>query len=908
MRRWLALALLAGAALASPLHAATSTLSFNQFSGLNTDDSPLTLTEGQTPDSENVVTDDGPGLSGRKGFISFSTEPCTQMWEFPLTSGTRYLVCHSGNFLKAATSDGIFDDVISTLPATGFVAGSSLGDLFYFANTVDGIKYWSPGVGVFVASTTLHVDKLVTWSGRLAAAGNPAAPRTIYLSKFTDGNTWTAPATPSDADAAQITVSGALDEPIQALYSSFRNTLVWFKQSGFGALLGSRRSDFANWVYSDRIGISSAESVQDCGGLLRWLAPNREIWEFDGLNVKKISEDVDNITQTLTQGDSTTRQQILTTQTDFSPGTVTGGATYTQNSGSVEIASQAAKSQVDTSSSNFAAGTLTNTSGSETDGSLTLSLTRSMVDHSESFSQLGYNDSNGYYQQFTAGASYVARGMQIYMGQSGATLIGIFSDSGGSPNAPLAYGETPDVSFASGAWQQATFNVPLNLVNGTKYWAAIFTQTGCLTAPTTVLPYGSNFVGASPFKRETHVGCSPPVYTLTTVNKTLDFRIDPAYNTSGDIVSRTFDVGVPTTTWAFAHSTFSALGTFTAGTTTTFEIQASNDGTNFSTLASVTNNTVPSSTLGRYLRYKASLSSDGLLTPFITDITLNVTGAHQKTGVYTTPVISVGTSISAWSALLFSNTATAGTIGFEFNASTASTIGAFNPANWTAVTANSIPVIATAPFAAARLTFTATTGTGTLSVSDISLNWLEGSTVKAASAWLYQRYWLSAAINATTNNRVLVYDKKQQWQRYSGINATAMSRYGTRTFFSNTNGVFEAENGYTDNGTDITSYYRTPTRGPAGLDLFAKYQQLMVTTDNSDATLSTSFRPDLSTNINFGSVQMNTTSGLQNIKLPFSVGDTQQSRFIDLKWAVSGSTFWRILNANLYFKPDAVPQ
>jgi len=306
--------------LAAPLKA--ETVSFNQFSGLNSDDSPLTLQNGQTPDSENVITDDGPGLQGRKGFTAYSTETVTgsfaSLWEFPLSNGTRYLIEASGGRMKATTAGG-FTVNISTIPTDRLTVGTPLGDRFYFANTTDGLKYWD-GASVTVASTTMKVDKLVTWKGRLAAAGIAAAPRVIYLSKYLDGTNFTAPTNPSDDDAAIITVAGALDENIQALYSSFQDKLVWMKKNSFGAIYGSRRSNFAQRTFSDFIGVSSPETIRDCDGVLRWLGSNRMVWEFDGSTFKKISEQVDTIFAGISQGDSSSRVNTQTSQADWVAG------------------------------------------------------------------------------------------------------------------------------------------------------------------------------------------------------------------------------------------------------------------------------------------------------------------------------------------------------------------------------------------------------------------------------------------------------------------------------------------------------------------------------------------------------------------------------------------------------------
>jgi hypothetical protein len=88
-------------ALAAALRA--ETVVYQKFGGLNVDDSPLTV-EGKSPDSENVITDVGLSLTGRYGFVSFSTSTCPGgLWEFPHSNGTRYLVCGNTGVLAATT-------------------------------------------------------------------------------------------------------------------------------------------------------------------------------------------------------------------------------------------------------------------------------------------------------------------------------------------------------------------------------------------------------------------------------------------------------------------------------------------------------------------------------------------------------------------------------------------------------------------------------------------------------------------------------------------------------------------------------------------------------------------------------------------------------------------------------------
>jgi hypothetical protein len=257
-----------------------------EFGGLNTDENTVTLQGGQTPDSQNVVTDLG-SIQGRKGFIRFSTQPAVDIWQFPLSNGTRYIIKRSGGYLLADTGSGTFSTVVSTIPSDRKTVASVLGDRFYFANSLDGLKYWN-GTSVTVASTTLTFTMLVTHKGRLWGAGIGGEERNLRASKLYDGTSWTAPVNPSDDDATIIQVSGALDENIQALYASFQDKLMFFKKSSFGGVFGSRRSNFIIRSFSETVGVASPETIQDCDGVLRWLGNNRKVWEFDGTNYRNI--------------------------------------------------------------------------------------------------------------------------------------------------------------------------------------------------------------------------------------------------------------------------------------------------------------------------------------------------------------------------------------------------------------------------------------------------------------------------------------------------------------------------------------------------------------------------------------------------------------------------------------------
>jgi hypothetical protein len=786
-------------------------LSISQFGGLNTDDAPLALQDGSTPDSENVLTDVGPGLTGRLGFIRRSTSPATAGWQFQKSNGTRYLIIRSGTTLKASTDGQAFTITVATVAATVKVAAAGLGDRFYFVNQTDGLKYWDGSTTTVTVDGTMLADKLVVFKGRLAICGRTTAPRVIYLSKYLDGTNFTAPANPSDDDAATITVSGALDENIQGIYSTFGDKLMYFKSSSFGGVLGSRRSNFVLRTFSDAVGLSSPETVQDCDGKLRWLGANRKMWEFDGANLKKISAHNDTQFANVIQGDSASRSLTLTTAADWAGGTSTGPVTTTIYPG--DLAFQTWKLVDDWSDGNFTSAPVWTVDSS------TFSVTSTELRTTAPTATIGSN--------IHSTSTAVIGTWQI----KGKIISG---DSGGFAN----WSFYPIAGVYSGT---DTYNGNFCRVQvaGIGSSGQVLIQTPSISTSATVAAIGNGY-------------------------HTVKFTRD-----SGGLMSLYYDgtLMVSATDTTITASTFTALhgGTLASGPTFGWD--------------------------------DYYFSSDPLNQQTV---------AISTTATYNSSVITIGSAISSWGPLTVSENNFGSTIQYEVGSSATASTSTIT--NWQVVTNGNIPTITTNTYAAVRIKFDAATAGVSARIGSVSLGWGEGSTIVAASAYANQRYWLAVAISSTANNYVLVDDRNEQWQRFSGIAADAMFLYNSSLYFANTSGVFQAESGYTDNGAAITSYYRTKTVSPGGLDLYSKYSDVILTTQNSDSTIQTKFRADEWDETTMATVSMNRSSGLQSIRQPFSVSGAQQSRFIDFKWTVTGSAYWRLLNANLYFTPDTAPE
>lgn len=791
-----------------PIQVFAEVLSINQFSGLNTDDSPLTLLNGQTPDSENVVTDDGPGIHGREGFVLYSTESSRGLWSFPKSDGTKYLITLSGNNLKA-TVGSTFNIFIATVSDTATTVATPLGDRWYFANTVDGLKYWD-GSSVFVASTAMKVSQLVTFKGRLAASGLSTSPRVIFLSKYLDGTNFTAPTNPADTDAAQITISGNLDEKVQALYATFQDKLVWFTPTSFGSIYGTRRSNFIQRTYSDFVGIAGPESVRDCDGKLRWLGQGRKVYEFDGATFYPITTNVDNLFSMISQGDSASRTNLQTTQSDWNAGTF-DNTIY-----------------VDTET--FA-------------GSI-------QATFPDGFSELrdGTNGTKNVWTEYQSG-----------------TITGSVNTTGETLNIVCAGSQL-------GIQSIRTTNQLGNFSQGTTYHFNINS-----------IPVDTSYLSRVYFTLRPTLPTSPASFHASAA---LTFAVLSTTTGRGyiDLLSITGRSGAGGMTTDFAIPAVIDV----IFSSTNYDIKVDN--------VSKLSGTHSATTGPQYAGIGYQKGNAGSGTAVIDNF-----GVAPQTFTYTSQIISVGTAISRWAAVTINDSVSTNgaSITYGFGSSASPSITSYN-----SIVSGGIPTVSTAVYAGFVATFTVTNSTAQARLDDFATNWLEGSNIALASTYYNQRYWLGVAISSTANNRVLVYDKATQWQRYSGINPAAMTIYGSLLYFGNSTGIFEAENGYSDNGTSITSYYKTSDRALSGVDYWSKLSKLYMTTENSGSTLSTNYYVNgTDTAYTMGDYVMSTLSGHQNFKLPFSTSEVQTAKILGVKWTIAGTSFWRIINANVYFDP-----
>lgn len=274
---------------------------------------------------------------------------------------------------------------------------------------------------------------------------------------------------------------------------------------------------------------------------------------------------------------------------------------------------------------------------------------------------------------------------------------------------------------------------------------------------------------------------------------------------------------------------------------------------------------------------------------------------------FTSQVYNVGTAITSWGLFNVGDTANGGNILYQIYSSTSPVISISNANTYTGkqlVSNGSIPTVATGPYVAIYATFTRTVGSQTPTLSNFTIGWNEGSRINVPSVWALGRYMMGVSISSTGNNVTMVYDRNQQWQKWS-IPMDAAIIYNSDPYFGNASGIYKFGVGNNDNGAAIPSYYRTKRFMPGGPNYNNTYYELYTTVANSAATLQTSYYLNgINTALPMPSRTMNAASGIQDYYIPFADTYSKQGRAIEFLWTVSATTSWRILAGNLYFTKD----
>lgn len=270
--------------------------------GLNSTASPLTVTDNEATDLQNVDLDLWGRIMKRLGYLNLNSEEvnsgagCTGHFYFELPDGTDYLVATFGNKIyKMDDLDGTFDDITGAATITDYdtykwqfkVYNSTL----LGTNNVNVPLKWT-GSGN-VATWTLpalmtRCKTLEIWND-FTFVGNVTVDGIIYPSRFY----WSSPGTTETWDSADwINVNKDDGQEIICL-KALGDKLVIFKERNIylAGYTGDTNIPFVVYKTPSHVGTIARDSVQEVSNGLIFLSYDGWYY-FDGSNSVKISDKI----------------------------------------------------------------------------------------------------------------------------------------------------------------------------------------------------------------------------------------------------------------------------------------------------------------------------------------------------------------------------------------------------------------------------------------------------------------------------------------------------------------------------------------------------------------------------------------------------------------------------------------
>ena len=914
------------------------------FYGLNNAESPALIGDCEAQDALNVEANlTGTALLKRDGFnqeaaLTYTTAPVTGRHRYRDSSGNNItVVCHDRHCAKS-TNGGAFSNFLSTAGGTGAVPTRwSFVDLngnLYGGNDkqdpilkYDGTTLTYPAGFPKGSILSLTQDRMII--GDISGTLN----RVSYSSAGAVEN-WTTGANDEDPFFDDL---GPPGERITGL-SYHRGFLYVYKSDSITSCeLGNQYTTRCSIVVPN-LGTNDPASIVVAGNDQYFRGNDGAYWSLGPNGLEQISRKISGLVSSSASGSN--RSNTQTTKTDWDAGSQSPASSWntTTTNGSIFPSSV---TFLDTSSTNFVAGTLTNLDATSTIGTLQLS-------------------SNTGTDNFTDG-NYTSNFVWTVTGGTFDVIDGYLRGTGGgSVSCPEIDGDrniinTTEVAITSGSW---TYDYRFSNANnncescagtgnerycsqfgfmknaGNSYYAVQVVQPTAFSTNRTVRLV-KNIAGtqtiltsdtsltmnSGEFKTFRVVASTYNAYFLhidnvfyssfTDTDITSSTRIEwkvasvsggnnflnhidnvvfLQYTTSGTILSRIFDTAFTTPTAGTFSSTFTAL----AGEGNIwFRTRASTSPNNdlWTSFAATSDTLRPTNLDGgrRYWQYEANLYTYiSTKSPTATDIVI----VAATTGTFRTQCISPGSSISSWGILACSETTTGGAslVYKTTSAATCATLPDTLPNSWQQTTTNN-SVIGVSTDVAMYVGFRSllTSATEQAQVDACIINWVEGTPAQPTwAAWDSLKnsiYWTNTSSTSSKADRLLKYDINLGGWFPFGLNAVAPVVYGGSLYFGgsssgtwNRYGVADS-----DNGVAINAYWTTRDIGAAQPFLEKDFKSVSILSRNQGSGSATATWTLSNGKTDDYTISLSTTSGLNYARSNFKLPISSPQNFMNLK-------------------------
>lgn len=915
MLRRIAFVLLTGISLflgtkAYTLDSDIRVLNINEFNGVNFDDEPATLEPGDSPDAANVVTDEG-SIRTRYGSqrvgTSATATPFRYSYRFLDTSGNNWLIRVSTFNITAAKDGTNYTTTIATITAGSKVRGTPHQGNFYIVDGVQDAIIWD-GATVTYSTTIPKGNLIASWERRLWIARVIGNGQVLYGSAQDQPTNFTIPSTPVNTDPVQLQLVARGESDITALYPGYRDYLwVWTDDKTF-AITGNSRATFDSITIDPDIGCLSQEAVDVHLDKLKF-ASRRGIEAIENGKVVKQTDNLDSLFDTVPQLNSASYSSILTSQAEFESGVSvpTGTFSTTITPGAVQPSTW---TMVDTSTTNFAAGTLSSLDNNSP-GTLSLSYNNSGLINDYQFEGTDW-DTNLFGSYGFTGYNDGTCSLNPYTG----SVMGLIATPGDTTFRNLK----ADILANDGTTvlQTITITPSTSWVGYLQNMDATYRGRKCK------IKFYLDGGGASYLRSRNLFINSGGQFQITAryctsspVNGYKVF-IDYVANgvstiSSGNIVSQVFDTGFSTPTWGNIDITTSIKSN-----TLTFETQVATSAIgSWDSLVAVSTVAIQSAKK-RFIRYKATvtLADASLGLPEINDVSLFASVTGQYISTYT----QIQSGIGSWGTFEPTVQNNGGSWAFDISVAT---YPAGLGASYTSLTPGAIITASTGTYFWVRATPTLPSPLDrTITVPkllELKVNWNSSNTPDdpLVLRTFKDRLYVFMSTGTSNNRYTLVHNKNEHWIPYLGWQAASAVVYRNTLYLGNSSSdgyMYTAETPgvYDDAGNPINAYWKTKTFATLDSedspDREKEFNFVRVSAKQqgpSDLNLSCFF-DDSHDELTLGSVAMGTGilgGAFVNEKIPFPTSSQQIGHMISLKFGTnSTNTPFLLHNLAVYYR------
>ena len=863
-------------------------VSIGDFSGgLNTWKKSIFLQENESPALQNVVLDKTGGVTKRQGYTKRNTSAIgsstdvNAVYQLEQSGGTKYCVGFS-NASAYYSSDACqtFTVFATTLTLNNDVNCDAINDRLYCVNNQYNFFFTGAEDRPFTAVAAL--DYIRVHRNRCFAAGFASSPSRLYWSNLGTCDTWTTGTDYVDISPEDGDVITGIGEPFFDMLPIYKKYSTW-------ALKGSTPGTFVLVNISKDTGAKNHRSIATYKNIQLFdsLGPNGGrpgIYGFNGIIVDEVSKNLRNEIENLDTFRAATGRRLIDTKADYDTGTFsTDAMSSSRDSGFMQ---SSFTTMTDTLGVEWAAGTLVDVSTTLIPGSLVLDISSTATRSYEDFTDSDVTAAP-VWSEVTSGcswtvASYNGSNRAQYASPSGCSdaLMTMTSASASTSTAgrwSIDVGVTENVSPANGlvVWEYQfirggtyTFGLQLKangsvnqftanltkdgavlggvssaftLVNGTPATVAVIrTSTGSFQ----VLLDGAQITTAQDASPTSATSLKVGIDGCSGSNKCyFDNVTVPRFKTAGSVTSRVFDTSILSPVWGILNASISSVTHTT--TQLTFETQASVDGSSFEALVSSGNQVEIGAASRRYVRYKATFSSNSsTMTPRLDSVTITA----ASTGTWTSPELFLSNNINAGGWGLFQAEETLTGLGaISHFARVATTVGGTSSKAWVVVSTGATfsAELSTGAYIQFKADFTVGVATETAALDSITINWAEGSAAKSSTGKVFEnRYHYGAqSAGGSRNDVIYVYDTNGAWVKWTGVRPRHLNVVNQNFIMadsSTTSGGFvhKLYDSDSDNGGAIDAFYHTKDFSGSAIQNIKAVDKVYVISSSSATTLS----------------------------------------------------------------------